>query len=234
MKGGGVSRSSFKPKSVVLVTTDPQKKSIERSVAPSSHLRSRPNLCVGGSANALPILGGLRRRRRARQQDKSSGQGHSLGSSSATAARSSHNLALGENGSPVTHQKNRAPFSNGHPPTPPSLRLGTLLTYMRTPQAGRQVSIMASPPLSSSTSSSSAASASPPAARHLEEYHRLSLLMNGHINDLGASRGAPALSRTLVEADLVFAEAEGLASWLGLGGLIWSDGSACGGMTPND
>lgn len=73
----------------------------------------------------------------------------------------------------------------------------------------------------SATTSSGAAATAPAASRHLEEYHRLSLLMNRHINDLGASTGPRALSRTLVEADLVFAEAEGqvcVGPWGMMGG----------------
>lgn len=63
---------------------------------------------------------------------------------------------------------------------------------------------------SSTSGSGTTTPAAPAAARHLEEYHRLSLLLNRHINDLGpAANSAVTLSRTLVEADLAFAEAEG-------------------------
>lgn len=65
----------------------------------------------------------------------------------------------------------------------------------------------------STTATATATALAPAAVRHLEEYHRLSLLLNRHISDLGATSGGPAggvsLSRVLVEADLAFAEAEG-------------------------
>lgn len=59
------------------------------------------------------------------------------------------------------------------------------------------------------TTASGADSMAPAAARHLDEYRRLALLLNRHISDLGAASGAAAVSRVLVEADLAFAEAEG-------------------------
>lgn len=70
------------------------------------------------------------------------------------------------------------------------------------------------------TATATATALAPAAARHLEEYHRLSLLLNRHISDLGAaSAGGPAVARVLVEADLAFAEAEGeVGGWVNAGG----------------
>ena len=64
---------------------------------------------------------------------------------------------------------------------------------------------------STTTTTATAMALVPAAARHLDEYHRLSLLLNRHISDLGAASGGPAggVSCVLVEADLAFAEAEG-------------------------